>query len=286
MALTGVRRVIPLTFGWEHIPLSISILGGDPHQRLREPVPGVLCEVDGGWILLDAGFNTPALCDPVIGPAYAFDYVDDELVGDDGDCVDVAFERVGVDPDDVVAVAVSHLHYDHAGGLHRFADRVPVHCQRRELEAATVTGDDEPPSGCRALDYQGLGADWRLAEGDVELAPGITAVATYGHTAGHQSFVVDLPDGGGFVFAFDAADLQRNLDEELSPGGLYTGEDTSDAAVERVAEEAIEAIRRLKAIAAEKGYRLLPGHDPDVWPAFTADLAVPGADGPTRMLTW
>lgn len=38
----------------------------------------------------------------------------------------------------------------------------------------------------------------------------------------------------------------------------------------------IDAIRRLKAIAAERGYRLVPGHDPVVWPAFTAELGVPG----------
>ena len=36
--------------------------------------------------------------------------------------------------------------------------------------------------------------------------------------------------------------------------------------------QTVDAIRRLKAIAAEKGFRLLPGHDPDVWPAFTTEL--------------
>ena len=37
----------------------------------------------------------------------------------------------------------------------------------------------------------------------------------------------------------------------------------------------IEAIRRLKAISSEKGYRLIPGHDPVVWPSFAAELGVP-----------
>jgi N-acyl homoserine lactone hydrolase len=276
MTPTKVRRVIPLTFGWEHIPKSISILGADPTVKLREPVPGVLCQVDGGWILLDAGFNAPLLTDPELAPDYVFSYVDDELVGEAGDTVDVAFASVGLEPSDVVAVAVSHLHYDHAGGLHRFAGRVPVHCQQLELDSAEVDPGEPEPSGNRMVDYHGLGIDWHLANGDVELAPGLTAVATYGHTAGHQSFVVDLEDGGGFVFAFDAADLQVNLDEELSPGGLA-------GPPEERAPEAIESIRRLKAIAAERGYRLLPGHDPDVWPAFTAEQDVAGPSGPTRM---
>jgi N-acyl homoserine lactone hydrolase len=272
---SDVRKVIPLTFGWEHIPRSISILGADPDVRIREPVPGVLCQVDGGWILLDAGFNTPLLTDPERAPDYVFAYVDDELVGRSGDTVDVAFATVGIDPADVVAVAVSHLHYDHAGGLHHFAGRVPVHCQKRELESGEVEPGQPEPSGNRMVDYHGLGIDWSLADGDVELAPGLTAVATYGHTPGHQSFIVDLADGGGFVFAFDAADLQENIDLELSPGGLA-------GPPEERAPEAIESIRRLKAIAAERGYRLLPGHDPDVWPDFTAELGVAGPDGPTR----
>jgi N-acyl homoserine lactone hydrolase len=86
-----------------------------------------------------------------------------------------------------------------------------------------------------------------------------------GHTPGHQSFIVDLDDsigGGGFVFAFDAADLTENIDQELAVGSFINVEP----------EDTIEQIRRLKAIAAERGYRLIPDHDPDVWPALTTEL--------------
>lgn len=48
------------------------------------------------------------------------------LVGDAGDTIERAFELVGVDPADVVGVAVSHLHYDHAGGIRWFAEHAPV----------------------------------------------------------------------------------------------------------------------------------------------------------------
>ena len=53
----GVRRVVLLTLGWEDLPLSVSIDGAPPTQRLREPVPGVLLLCPGGWLLLDTGFN-------------------------------------------------------------------------------------------------------------------------------------------------------------------------------------------------------------------------------------
>lgn len=272
MSRTSVRRIVPLTFGWEHLPASVSLAGADPSVRLREPVPGILLEVDGGWCLLDTGFNTPVLLDVQLRRRLAHMGVEDELVGDHGDSIERAFELVGIDPGEVVGVGLSHLHYDHAGGLRWFAEHAPVHCQRRELDHALSLRAPEPSAMFRC-DFDDHRIDWRLGDGDVELAPGITAVATYGHTVGHQSFVVDLPDGTGFVFAFDAADLQQNLDEEIAPGSTPAGHD-----------EAVESIRRLKAIGAERGYRVIPGHDPDVWPAFTTDMGCEGPTAPGRYL--
>ena len=89
---------------------------------------------------------------------------------------------------------------------------------------------------------------------------------TAGHTPGHQSFVVDLDasvGGGGIVFAFDAADLTQNIDDELAVGGFIDVEP----------EETAVQIRKLKRLAAERGYRLVPGHDPVAWPALTRELA-------------
>ncbi len=43
-----------------------------------------------------------------------------------------ALGDTGIDLADIHAVAVSHLHSDHAGGLKHFAGRVPVHIQRAE----------------------------------------------------------------------------------------------------------------------------------------------------------
>jgi N-acyl homoserine lactone hydrolase len=83
---TGVRDVVLLTLGREDLPRAVSVEGAPAHERLREPVPGVLLLCDGG-----------------------------------------------IEPDEVHAVGLSHLHLDHAGGLRHFVGR-PVHCQRRELE--------------------------------------------------------------------------------------------------------------------------------------------------------
>src|SRR6202035_1416492 len=62
----GVRRIVPLTLGWEDLPKSVSVEGASDQELLREPVPGVLLECDGGWLLLDTGFNAALITDPAL----------------------------------------------------------------------------------------------------------------------------------------------------------------------------------------------------------------------------
>jgi glyoxylase-like metal-dependent hydrolase (beta-lactamase superfamily II) len=163
--------------------------------------------------------------------------------------------------------------------LRWFTGRCPVHLQRREIEyglsGPTADGDSPAQHGFFRIDYDDPAIDWVLADDDVELAPGVTAVSTPGHTPGHQSFVIDLDDKAaaaygtpGLVLAFDAADLERNIAEELSPGGM----------VGDCVEQAIGSLRRLKSLAADRGYQLVPGHDPQAWPALTRQLGAPGPD--------
>jgi N-acyl homoserine lactone hydrolase len=111
--------------------------------------------------------------------------------------------------------------------------------------------------------------DWCFADGDTEIAPGVRAIKTAGHTPGHQSFMVRYDQsvgGGGFIFAFDAADLAENIQRELPIGG-FVGCDPSDT---------LENIRRLKALAVAEHLRLVPGHDPKVWPRLAKDLNTVG----------
>jgi glyoxylase-like metal-dependent hydrolase (beta-lactamase superfamily II) len=140
-----------------------------------------------------------------------------------------------------------------------------VHAQRRELEYGLSNHPEPERHAIVRVDFDDPRIDWVLADGEAEIAPGITAVPTYGHTPGHQSFVVELDPsvgGGGFVFAFDAADLTENIEHELPIGGFI---DVDPA-------ETVEPIRRLKKLASEKGYELVPGHDPHVWPELTQRL--------------
>ncbi|OWY61067.1 hypothetical protein B7486_65790, partial [cyanobacterium TDX16] len=162
MPATSVRRVIPLTYGWEHLPKRISTpLGPDPDRLMRQPVPGLLVDVGDGYLLFDTGFNAAIVNDPALyerfwGPAERSLGVERivELAGAPGrDPLEGAFELVGVDPGEVVAVVVSHFHNDHAGGLRHFAERVPVHVQRREHEHAFADLAGAEQDAMHAIDF-------------------------------------------------------------------------------------------------------------------------------------
>ena len=276
MADKGVRRVVPMVFGWEHIPLWISMPLVEDSRRetmMREPGPGLLLEVDGGWFLVDSGFNTPLVRDPSLYQRFWGEApVEVELAGPaDRDPLEAAFELAGVDPRDVVGVCVSHVHNDHSGGIRHFAGQCPIYIQREEYQSAMTTDVAALEQDAMfRIDWDDARIDWKLLDGDSEIAPGITAILTAGHTPGHQSFLVDLDPSartangpGGYVFACDAADLVENIEAE-QPVSAY----------HQPAEVTVEAIRRLKSLAAGKGYRVVPGHDPVAWPELAAELGV------------
>ena len=265
-----------MIFGWEHLALRYSrplIDEPSASRIMREPVPGLLLEVDGGWVLIDSGFNVPLVRDPAhYCRFWGNDRIDIELPGPtDRDPLTGAFELAGVDPRDVVAVCISHFHNDHVGGLRHFAGRVPVYVQRSEYEWASSDPVRAETEAMWHVDWDDPRVDWRFLDGDADVVPGVHAIHTAGHTPGHQSFLVDLDpevadqhDTPGYVFACDAADLQVNIDND-EPVTAPAGWDHLVTA---------DAIKRLKALAAERGFRVIPGHDPEVWPAFAAERGV------------
>jgi glyoxylase-like metal-dependent hydrolase (beta-lactamase superfamily II) len=271
--MSCVGRVVPLTVGWERLPKSYSVHGDDSGAMLVEPVPAIALQTDEGWTLIDCGFNAALIRDPLFCARFhaANHAIAPILPEGDGEPLVEALRDNGIALADITCIYLSHLHNDHAGGLRLFDPSVPVYVQRAELEYGL--GDHPFPEqhGMFRIDYDDPRIDWHLLDGDAELATGVTALLTPGHTPGHQSFAVQCQDGRGWLFAFDAADLTENIEREIAPGGF----------VHCTADDALEPILRLKAIAAERGLSLVPGHDPELWPALTAQLgAVAAAPAP------
>jgi N-acyl homoserine lactone hydrolase len=116
-------------------------------------------------------------------------------------------------PADVRIVINSHLHFDHCGQNAVFR-HAPFYVQRTELERARLA------EGVPAKWFDFAGARFELIDGDAQIAEGVRVVATPGHTVGHQSVIVDTPDGGAVMIGDAAytADVYRGVDD----AGLVT----------------------------------------------------------------
>lgn len=156
----------------------------DADQRLLQALNCLLIETPSGRALVETGIG---------------DRISDKgraMRGYEGPWIVAALETAGFAPDTVDAVAVSHLHFDHAGGVLR-ADgsrafpRARFIAQRAEWEIALgenprlVASYDQPE--LRLIRDLGLES---AADGEVEILPGVSVVPTGGHSAGHQGVVV------------------------------------------------------------------------------------------------
>jgi len=90
----------------------------------------------------------------------------------------------------VAVVVNTHLHFDHCGGNRLFADRLPIHVQRIELEDART---EEDYTIREWVDFPG--AAYVEHDGEAEILRGVRLVPAPGHTRGHQIVVVETEDG-------------------------------------------------------------------------------------------
>ena len=140
---------------------------------------------------------------------------------------------------------VGHLHFDHGGGLCDMA-HAEIHVHEKEIIAAREPADDAYFADDFNGDYR-----WKTHAREYDLVTGVHAIETPGHTAGHMSMLIELPQGAPILLAGDAADLSENIEDEVAPGLCWQERD----------DLAVESIRKLKQIAKDTGAELWPNHD-------------------------
>lgn len=145
-------------------------------RRRVEALDGFLVPIQGGLLLFDTGI---AAGDAEVDAHYRPERIP----------LPKALAAAGARIGEVVAVANCHLHLDHAGGNPALAG-LPVFVQRAELALAR-TGEHTIAG---ATDFDG--ARYEVLDGEREIAPGVRLIPTPGHTAGHQSLLVETEEGG------------------------------------------------------------------------------------------
>jgi glyoxylase-like metal-dependent hydrolase (beta-lactamase superfamily II) len=217
-------------------------------ERVSVPVPCYVIEHPEGVALFDCGFHADLL-DPADNFRRGLNSQSLDISFTADDMVGRSLERLDIDPARVRYVVLSHLHFDHAGGLHQLPNATVV-AQRREWEAG-ADPDESARYFLRRRFYE-LGHDLQLVQGEHDLFGdgSVTCLPSFGHTPGHQSLRV-RSEAGEHILVGDACYHCEVVETRNFP------EYSDHVAMNRSLDNLL-ALRDRETV-------LVFGHDPDQW---------------------
>jgi N-acyl homoserine lactone hydrolase len=180
--------------------------------KAREDFPVLifLIEGNGRKILFDTGSGDPALKSMHIsnhGPG---------IERKPEEAPDAALKALGVNPEEIDTVIMSHLHWDHCYNNQLFP-QADFYIQKEELISAVcplpkfkVTYETfytgvVPPWARQAT-------KWKVIDGDFQLCDGIKLLQLPGHSLGLQGALIDTK-GGQYLLPSDAVPLKECIEK-------------------------------------------------------------------------
>jgi glyoxylase-like metal-dependent hydrolase (beta-lactamase superfamily II) len=214
---------------------------------------------DGGVVLVDTGF-APEAGDRRRRAHYATPAE--------------ALPELGIDPDDVAAIVITHAHWDHTGNVRQFPRAQLVMTEAEyafwtsSLAARAQFAAHCEPEEIALLRRARAEGRLTLFTGQHTVAPGIELTEVGGHTPGQLIASVTTQDGGTVVLASDALHFYEEVERDrpfavlADLPGMYRAYDT------------------LAQLATQPRTHLVAGHDPLVRARFTRHAQETGGTDP------
>ncbi|MBI4405618.1 MAG: MBL fold metallo-hydrolase [Deltaproteobacteria bacterium] len=181
----GMFGVVPKTL-WEKTNPA------DAKNRILMALRGLLIRGMGRTILVDTG----------IGHHWDSKFIDRYTVDYSAYTLQASLEKQGVKFGDVTDVILSHLHFDHVGGVVQIDERGPAltfqnanhYVQRSQLNYAGAPSErDRASFFSKIIEPLCSHGKIQAMEGGFEMIPGVDVVVSHGHTPGQQ--MVKVSDG-------------------------------------------------------------------------------------------
>jgi len=172
-------------------------------QKYLAPVRPLLVRTGDGNLLLDTGLGD--LPEKLLKyyPVHRDSRLADSLSAE------------GLVPGDISIIINTHLHFDHAGN-NRMFPKADIFAQENELRFAR-----NPPKFLRGGYFKDFfeTSNLRTIDGPRDIVDGVSVIPTPGHTAGHQSVVIDLK-GTKYVYTGDVSPVRENWESGIPVGIL------------------------------------------------------------------
>jgi N-acyl homoserine lactone hydrolase len=251
-------KVYILDNGWLECDSNMMVAGkvtgtvNDKNPRtdwIKIPVYAVLIEHEDRRILYDTGCHPDAMKGYwPDGLKVVFPYYFNE-----GQQLDKQLKLIGLKPEDIDTVVLSHMHLDHAGNINMFKS-ADVYVHKKDFEYGLtlvhISQDRARHGAYIKEDMEVPVKEYHLVEKDFSLAPGVEVITLPGHTPGILGLVIHLEKEGTLIFPQDAVYTRDNY----GPPARHSGIVYDSLAF-------LQSIEKVRCLEKEFNARVMFSHD-------------------------
>ncbi|MDR0852670.1 MAG: N-acyl homoserine lactonase family protein [Clostridiales Family XIII bacterium] len=185
----------------------------DPKDCISIPTTTILIDhPKAGYILYDTGWTSR---EKLTFPTSPDEYIVNTL------------DRIGVKPEEIKYLILSHLHKDHAGNLEPFKNAEFIVSELEFLQVASLLLQNKISGAYVAADIEAwtkANYKWRLIREQYEVVDFVDGVKLIslgsGHAFGILALLVQLPKTGNIIIASDAIYGSINVGPPILPPGV------------------------------------------------------------------